>query len=116
MTEENKILDADWLPVDEGDFNVSFKNLDDGANPRIILKVNASAKAPFYSIIEAPNQPPLAVCIVRADQDVVALGILEKLKIMVHQMQVKFNIGAKLTQGVRGVDLKNLPPINGKSH
>ena len=117
MTENNgtrPILDPDWLPVDQGDWEVKIKNLDEGANPRIILKLNVSAKAPFYAIIENQGMPPLAVCVVQATPDIVPLGVLEKLKIMVHQIQAKYNVAAKLSQGVKGVDLKTLPPINGR--
>jgi hypothetical protein len=114
MPEEKKILDPDWMEPDKADWETKIKPLDDGANPRLLFKINASAKVPFYAILEGSGMPPLAVCIVQATPDIVALGVLEKLKIMVHQIQTKFNTVAKLTQGIRGVDLAKLPPINGR--
>lgn len=109
------ILDPDWMPIDQGDWKIEIKPLDDGANPRMIVRLNISAKSPFYAVLEPAGAPPFAVCVVQAHPDIVALGVIEKLKIMVHQIQTKFNIAAKLSQGVRGVDLKSLPPLtNGR--
>lgn len=109
MAEPKKaVLDPDWLPMSESSWEAGIKPLDDGQNPRLIVKLNVSVKQPFYSILEAPGLPPLAVCVVRADLDVPALGVLEKLKIMVVQMQKKFNLGSKLSEGVREAATKDL--------
>lgn len=104
MTKEGegakKILDPDWMPPEECAWEAAVKNLDEGANPRLVLKLNLPMRAPFYSILEVKGMPPLAVCVVRADLDIPALGVLEKLKIMVHQLQRKLSIGSKLSIGV----------------
>ncbi len=100
VDEQKKVLDPDWLPAEECNWEAAVKPLDEGTNPRLILKLNMPMRAPFYSILEVKGMPPLAVCVVRADMDIPALGVLEKLKIMVHQLQRKLNIGAKLSAGV----------------
>lgn len=103
MTKEGegkKILDPDWMPAGECAWEANVKNLDEGTNPRLVLKLNLPMRAPFYSILEVKGMPPLAVCVVRADMDIPALGVLEKLKIMVHQLQRKLSIGSKLSIGV----------------
>ena len=100
MDEKKKILDPDWMPVGECSWEAGVKALDEGTNPRLILKLNVPMTAPFYSILEVKGMPPLAVCAVRADKDIIALGVLEKLKIMVHQLQRRLSIGSKLTEGV----------------
>ena len=108
---EKKILDPDWMPVAEAAWEAKIKVLDEGANPRLILKMNTSLKVPFYAVIDIKNNTgvtPFVVCVARADQDIIALGILEKLKIMVHQLQRKLNIGAKLSVGVTDHVLSNL--------
>lgn len=100
VAEEKKILDPDWMPKGECAWEAAVKSLDEGANPRLIVKLNLPMTAPFYSILEVKGMPPLAVCVVRADLDIPALGVLEKLKIMVHQLQRKLNVGAQLSVGV----------------
>ncbi len=97
---EKKILDPDWMPQGECAWEAAVKPLDEGKNPRLIVKLNLPMTAPFYAILEVPDMPPLAVCVVRADLDVPALGVLEKLKIMVHQLQRKISVGSKLSIGV----------------
>lgn len=98
--ETKKILDPDWMAPGECSWEAVAKPLDDGKNPRLILKLNLPMTAPYYSILDIKGLPPLAVCVVRADLDIPALGVLEKLKIMVHQLQRKISIGAKLSVGV----------------
>ena len=97
---EKPILDSDWMPPEECAWEAAVKPLDEGTNPRLILKLNVPMRAPFYSILEVKGMPPLAVCVVRADMDIPALGVLEKLKIMVHQLQRKLSVGSKLSIGV----------------
>ncbi len=100
MAEEKKILDPDWMPPGECRWEAAVKPLDEGLNPRLLINLNLPMTAPFLAILEVKGMPPLAVCVVRADMDIPALGTLEKLKIMVHQLQRKLNIGAKLSVGV----------------
>ncbi len=100
MSEEKKILDPDWMPQGECAWEAAVKALDDGKNPRLVMKLNLPLSAPFYSILEIKGMPPLAVCVVRADTDIVALGVLEKLKIMVHQLQRKFNLDPEKLKGL----------------
>ena len=95
-----KVLDPDWMPPEECAWDAAVKSFDENQNPRLILKLNLPMRAPFYSILEVKGMPPLAVCVVRADLDIPALGVLEKLKIMVHQLQRKLSIGSKLSIGV----------------
>ena len=98
--EGKKLLHPDWMPAEDVKWEANVHQFDEGKNPRLVLSLNMSMRAPFYSILEVKGMPPLAVCVVRADLDIPALGVLEKLKIMVHQLQRKISIGSKLSAGV----------------
>lgn len=100
VSEEKKILHPDWMPQEEVKWEAVVHQFDEGKNPRLVLSINMPMAAPFFSILEVKGMPPLAVCAVRADKDVIALGVLEKLKIMVHQLQRRLSVGSKLSIGV----------------
>ena len=100
-----KILHPDWMPQEEIKWDAIVHQFDEGKNPRLVLSLNMPMAAPFFSILEIKGMPPIAVCVVRADKDVIALGVLEKLKIMVHQLQRRLSIGSKLSVGVTDVAL-----------
>lgn len=105
------ILDPDWVEPGEEKVEVGVKPLDDGKNPRLIVRMNVPAGHAFGDVVQVPGMPPMVLVAVRADADVLALGLLEKLKIMVHQVQVKINKKASLTEGVAeaaGLDLTKL--------
>lgn len=98
--EGKKLLHPDWMPAEEVKWEAEVHQFDEGKNPRLVLNLNMPMAAPFYSILEVKGMPPIAICVVRADKDIIALGVMEKLKIMVHQLQRRLNIGSKLSVGV----------------
>ena len=100
MTGDKQVLHPDWMPAEEVKWAAEVHQFDEGKNPRLVLTLNIPMAAPFYSILEIKGMPPIAVCVVRADKDIIALGVMEKLKIMVHQLQRKLSIGSKLSVGV----------------
>lgn len=102
MNEEvkgNKILDPDYLPKGEMEIEAEWKDVGEEDNVRFKAKVNIPAGCALFQIVE--SQPPMLVVMVRADKDLVALGVLEKAKFLVHAYQAKIDPKVELTRGVR---------------
>ena len=104
MNEEPKILPGDYC--DKESYKVGI-NQDDEDNPR--LRFNLPADKLFIEVTK--TQPPYLVVVVRADRELVALGLLEKAKVMLMQFQLNLTPALSLTRGV----MNAVPFLRGKA-
>ncbi len=95
MEERSKLLKPDHLEQEE--YKVELDISAGQENPR--LKVDIPCTKAVIEITE--TKPPFLVIVCRADNEIMAYGLLEKAKQAIQFFQSKINPVSKLLKGVR---------------